>query len=125
MVSRFLKPGGKLYLVEFHPVVWMYDDAFEKITYSYFNRGALRETEKGTYADSKAPIEYEYVDWNHSISDVVNGLIKAGLSIEVLNEYDYSPYPIFENTKEYEPGKYRIGHVDDRVPLVFAVQARK
>lgn len=124
MVKKFLKPGGKLYLVEFHPVVWMYDDDFKEITYSYFNRGANKETEVGTYADSDSKLEYAYIDWNHPICDVINGLIKAGLSIEVLNEYDYSSYPIFKNTIEFEKGKYRIAHVDDRVPLVYAIQAK-
>jgi len=124
MVKKFLKPGGKLYLVEFHPVVWMYDDAFKEITYSYFNRGANNDTEVGTYADNDSDIEYAYIDWNHPISDVVNGLIKAGMAIEVLNEYDHSPNPIFQNSVEFEPGKFRIGHVQDRVPLVYAIQAK-
>ena len=27
-IAHFLKPGGKLIFVEFHPFVWMYDDDF-------------------------------------------------------------------------------------------------
>ena len=37
IVSRFLKPGGNFVFVEFHPVVWMFDDEFDKIGYNYFN----------------------------------------------------------------------------------------
>ena len=37
VVKTMLKPGGKLILVEFHPVIWMMDDEFKGIEYSYFN----------------------------------------------------------------------------------------
>ena len=31
VVSRFLKPNGQFVMVEFHPVVWMFDNNFEKL----------------------------------------------------------------------------------------------
>ena len=37
IVSQFLKPKGQFIFVEFHPVVWMFDDNFESIGYNYFN----------------------------------------------------------------------------------------
>ena len=54
IISRFLKPNGQFVFVEFHPVVWMFDDNFEKIDYRYFNSGAIIESESGTYADKNA-----------------------------------------------------------------------
>ena len=33
IVTKFLKPNGQFVFVEFHPVVWMFDDNFEKISY--------------------------------------------------------------------------------------------
>src|SRR5690606_12920458 len=56
IVSQFLKPNGQFVFVEFHPVVWMFDDDFGKISYRYFNSGAIIETEIGTYADKEADI---------------------------------------------------------------------
>ena len=38
--------------------------------------------------------------WNHSLSEIFNALIKAGLEIEQFNEFNYSPYPNFENSIE-------------------------
>jgi len=61
VISSFLKPNGKFVFVEFHPVVWMFDDNFEKIGYRYFNSGAIIETANGTYADRNAAITEEYV----------------------------------------------------------------
>ena len=69
IISKFLRPGGHLVFVEFHPVVWMFDDQFEKITYNYFNTEPIIETESGTYADKNAPISQSYVTWNHSMSE--------------------------------------------------------
>lgn len=125
IVSRYLKPEGRFVLVEFHPVVWMFDENFEKISDSYFNSGPILETEEGTYADREALIKNESIVWNHSFSDIVNSLIKNGLRIESLNEYDYSPYDCFKHTIEFEPKKYRIKQLGNKIPMIFAVHAIK
>ena len=125
IVSRFLKPNGQFVFAEFHPVVWMFDDDLKNIGYNYFNTGAIIETENGTYADRDAAFTQEYVCWNHSMSEVVNSLIKSGLEINSLNEFDYSPYNCFRETIEIEPKKYRIKHLDNKIPMVYAIVATK
>ena len=125
IVSKFLKPDGRFVFVEFHPVVWMFDDNFEKIGYNYFNSGAIVETESGTYADKTADITQEYVVWNHGLSEVINSLINSGLQIKGLDEFDYSPYNCFNKTIEFEPGKYRIEHLENKIPMVYSIVARK
>ena len=125
IVSQFLKPNGQFVFVEFHPVIWMFDDNFEKIFYRYFNSGAIIESENGSYADKSAEISQEYIMWNHGISEVVNNLLKNGLEIKSLNEYDYSPYNCFNKTQEFEPKKYRIEHLGDKIPMVYSVVATK
>lgn len=125
IISKFLKPNGQFVFVEFHPVVWMFDDDFDKIGYNYFNSGVIVETETGTYADKKAEISLTNVIWNHSISEVVNSLIKNGLQIKSLDEFDYSPYNCFNKAVESEPKKYRIGHLDNKIPMVFSITATK
>ena len=125
IISKFLKPKGQFVFVEFHPVVWIFDDNFEKIAYNYFNSGAIIETESGTYADKTADITQEYVVWNHSLSEVVNSLIKNGLQIKALEEFDYSPYNCFNKTIEFEPGKYRIEHLENKIPMVYSLLAQK
>ena len=125
IVSRFLKPNGKFVFVEFHPVVWMFDDNFNKIKYNYLNTGPIVENEEGTYADKNAPISQDYVMWNHGISEVLNSLIKNGLEIKSLNEFDYSPYNCFQETIEYEQKKYRIKHLENNIPMVYSIAATK
>lgn len=125
IVARYLKPNGQFVFVEFHPFVWMFDSNFEKIDYNYFNSGAIIETESGTYADKTAEITHEFVVWNHSLSDVINSLIKNGIEINTFEEYDYSPYNCFNKTIEFEPNKFRIEHLDDKIPMVYSLSASK
>jgi ubiquinone/menaquinone biosynthesis C-methylase UbiE len=125
IISRYLKPSGQFVLVEFHPLVWMFDDNFEEIKYRYFNSGAIVESESGTYADKKADITQEYVTWNHDLGEVINSLIQNDLEICSLNEYDYSPYNCFNKTLEFEPGKYWIEHLKNKIPMVYSISAKK
>jgi len=125
VVVRFLKPGGRLVFVEFHPVVWMFDDDFQMIKYRYFNSGPIMESTNGTYAEKSAPINLETVTWNHGVSEVVNSLIENGLEIMQLDEFDYSPYNCFNETVEVAPGKFRIKHLDNKIPMVYSIVAKK
>lgn len=125
VVAKFLKPGGKLILVEFHPVVWMFDNTFTRIEYSYFNFGAIVETIPGTYADKNAQIELEEIGWNHNLAEVFQNIIDAGMHIEVFNEYDYAPYNCFANTVEAGEGRWQLKGMEGKLPLLYAVRAGK
>ena len=123
VVAQFLKPEGQFLIVEFHPAVWMFDDDFNEVKYNYFNEGPIHEVESGTYAKEDAEITQEYVMWNHSISEVVNSLIKKDLIIDGIHEYNYSPYPCFRGTKQVGERQYIIEKMGNKLPLVYAIQA--
>lgn len=125
IISRYLKPGGKFILVEFHPFIWMFDDNFKYIKYRYFNSGPIFESVEGTYADKNAKIVQDYVNWDHSISEVINSLINNNLEINSFNEFDYSPYDCFNETIEFAPGKFRIKHLENMIPMIYSVSATK
>jgi len=125
VVSHFLKPGGMLVLVEFHPVVWMFNPDFSKIAYSYFNKEAIVETLSGTYAAREAGIQQAEIGWNHSMSEVLQSLINAGLSIAHVSEFDYSPHNCFQNMVKREDSGYYLSGLEEKMPLVYAVRAVK
>jgi ubiquinone/menaquinone biosynthesis C-methylase UbiE len=125
IVSRFLKPGGKFVFVEFHPVLWMFDEDVAKVKYNYFNAEPIIEKESGTYAEKNAPINTETVSWNHSLSEVMTALLKKGLKLEFFQEYDYSPYNCFNNMEKVSSGKYRLKSHGDKFPLVYSLTAIK
>lgn len=125
IVNQFLRPGGKFVFVEFHPVVWMFDDDFEKVKYNYFNDGPISETLEGTYAEVDAEISLDYVMWNHGLEEVIMSLINQQLTIASFQEYDYSPYNCFKGMTEVKPGQYRIKKMGKKLPMVYALIAKK
>lgn len=125
IIARYLKPGGKFIMAEFHPVVWMFDDDFQNIAYNYFNTKAIIESESGTYADREAEISQKFVVWNHSLSAVFTGLLQQNLTINQFLEFDYSPYACFQPVEAVGERKYRIKHLENKIPMVFAIEAAK
>ncbi len=125
IITSFLKTNGKFVFVEFHPVVWMFDENFEEIKYSYFKSDAIFETESGTYADKDAPIITESITWNHSLSEVINSLITNGLELNKFDEYDYSPYDCFNNTFNSQPKKFQIKTFKNKIPMTYSILATK
>ncbi|MDI1354630.1 MAG: class I SAM-dependent methyltransferase [bacterium] len=125
IVSQFLKPEGKFVFADFHPVLWMFDTKMEHIVHNYFNAGPILENENGTYTDRHAAISGETVGWNHPTSEVLTGLLSNGLRLDVFEEFDYSPYNCFENMVEFEPGKFRFKHLENKLPLMFSLMATK
>ncbi len=125
VISHFLKPGGKLIFVEFHPFIWMYDDDFSHVKYSYFNEEMIIEYEQGTYADKSADLHQKSITWNHPTSEVLTALLKNGLQLSSFREYDWSPYPCFRHNEEFESGKYRIPQFKNKIPHVFSLTAIK
>lgn len=125
VVSRFLKAGGEFVFAEFHPFLWMFDKDFTRVDYPYSSVEPIIEKLSGTYADRDAPIELEDVSWNHGLGDVLQALIGNGLEIVSFEEFDYSPYPCFDNLVEDEPRKFRIKHLAGKLPMVYALKAIK
>ncbi|WKK67173.1 class I SAM-dependent methyltransferase [Lutimonas zeaxanthinifaciens] len=125
IVSNFLKPGGILVLVEFHPVVWMFSDDFKKIEFKYSDKDPIIEEYEGTYADRNADMTGKSICWNHGLSIVMDALIQQKLEIKTFEEFSYSPYDCFENTVEVEKGKYMIKGLEGKIPMIYSVKAVK
>ena len=112
-------------MVEFHPVVWMFDDNFKTIKYAYHNEQTIIEKQTGTYADRNSTIEYEEYSWNHSLSEVINSLINQGLQINFLNEFPYSCYNCFNNVTQGEDGFWRVQDLENKIPMMYSIKATK
>ena len=125
LIQQFLKPNGNFVFAEFHPVVWMFDDSFKNIEYSYFNQGPIEDSEEGTYANKDANISNDFIVWNHSLEDVINNLLKNNLQLQSFEEFNYSPYNCFNNTIRVDERNYRIAHLNEKIPMVYALKAFK
>lgn len=125
MIAERLKVGGTFYIVEFHPILWMFDyvDGTPKMTHHYNKEDVIYEEYEGTYADSDSKIISKEYGWNHGLSQVVNALIEAGLQIDYLNEYDESPYDVFPDLIKTESGMYKMKN--QLFPMLFEIKATK
>jgi 2-polyprenyl-3-methyl-5-hydroxy-6-metoxy-1,4-benzoquinol methylase len=125
LIARYLKPGGFFYMAEFHPVVWMFDDDFQSIKYYYHNRELIEVDSVGTYTDRNAGIRAKEYSWNHSISEVLNALLRQNLRLEFFNEFSYSPYPCFNNVVQGPDGNWRVHGLEDKIPMVYSLKMEK
>ena len=125
MIAERLKDGGTFYMVEFHPIVWMFDYLDEQpiMKYGYMQDEAIYEEYEGTYGDTNAKMISKEYGWNHGLSEVINALTEAGLRIDYLNEYDESPYNVLPNLEATKSGTYVTK--DKLYPLIFELKARK
>ena len=96
VVSHFLKKGGTFYLAEFHPTFYIFNFDNYQVEYSYFNENnPYSEEVEGSYADGNDKTRGTEHFWNHSISEKVNALLKEGLQLVELNEYDFFTLQLF------------------------------
>ena len=93
IVAGFLKPRGRLYLIEGHPALWASDDTrtdTDLVLFApYFETREPNRWEDGTdYADPTAVMQNTVTyNWNHGLGEIVSALIDAGLSLDWLHEH--------------------------------------
>lgn len=92
VVAHFLKPGGTVTIVEIHPIINLFDviDGELRLTRSLFRSRLLCHEMTTSYADRLAdevPVpRHTLHGWRWTVSELVNALVDAGLTIERLRE---------------------------------------
>jgi len=119
VIASNLAPGGLFYMVEFHPI----HDLLAG--YSYFTRAEPDVAEEGSYTENGADVVAKLAVWAHPLSSVINALVGAGIRVERLNEFPFSPYNCFEGLVERQPGRFYLGHRGHDVPMVYSLTGRK
>ena len=72
-IGELLVPGGRLYLVEIHPITDIFDKDGLTVEHHYFDHGApSRDETPGTYADERAdPRNNLTCQWTHTLDAVL------------------------------------------------------
>jgi 2-polyprenyl-3-methyl-5-hydroxy-6-metoxy-1,4-benzoquinol methylase len=126
IVGQYLKPGGLLFVAEFHPTFYLFNFDNGLIEYSYFaQKKPYVEEVEGSYADTEKKTKGREYFWNHAISEVLNPLLANGLELLALDEYDFSPYNCFPKMVEREPGRFVWDPFGMRIPHVYSLKMRK
>jgi SAM-dependent methyltransferase len=125
-VAALLRPGGFVYLSEFHPASWVVDEREPRLVGDYFDRGPHRWDEPGTYADPEAVTTHNVTyEWNYGLGEVVSVLTGRGLFLEFLHERPYTLFPAFPWLDRHDDGTYRPRDGAPRVPLMYSLRATK
>jgi len=126
LISRYLKPGGVFYMVEFHPFIYTLNEDCE-IEEHYFKTSQIESLVDESYTDNSivSKKELKHVEWHHSLSEVLNSLIGNGLQVELFKEFPYQVYNCFDNMVEIEKGRWVFEKHKDKIPYMFSVRAIK
>jgi SAM-dependent methyltransferase len=132
VVAHFVKPGGRFYITEIHPVAQVFEDEGVEPgelvpRYPYWeHREPLSFPVRGSYADRSAQLAAtEEHGWDHGLGEIVTALIEAGLEIRSLREYPFVRWelPFLITADE---GTWRLPPtVQGELPLFFSILARK
>lgn len=118
-IANSLTTNGEFHLVEFHT----FNDLL--CGYSYFPQSEPDVEDEGTYTENCDGTKSKLVTWAHSLSEVINALISAGLRIDNFKEYPYSPYNCFEGLELVSEQGYQMLHKGQQVPLLYSIKALK
>ena len=98
VVAGLLRPGGRLFIREGHPMLWALDDArpdgLLAVEYPYFEREEpMVFDEGGTYVETDAVFTHNRThEWNHGLGEIVTALMTAGMDLTGLVEHDSVPW---------------------------------
>ena len=127
-VQTALRPGGRLVLVEIHPLFNMVGGRDPLVLdFPYAADGPRRFEEPGSYADRDAevavPAEIVYA---HSLGEIVTAAIAAGLRIEALHEHLDSDFDPRGSVLAPEgDGRLALRVDGERLPVLFTLLASR
>jgi SAM-dependent methyltransferase len=132
IVAELLRPGGRLFIREHHPVLWTIcdprPDGLLVIEFPYFETGGTRFVELESYAGSGTVDSPETIIFNHGIGEIFTALLDSGLTLTAFEEHREAPdNPLGElmiESLEFED-EFVLAEGRDRMPLTYTLQAAK
>lgn len=123
-VAHLLRPGGRLYLTEFHPLTDVLDDAHgNRAQRDYFTRGARTYDSPGSYADWNAATTHNSAtEWHHTLGDILSAVAAAGLHIDFVHEHDTIPFQRY-GALVADHDRFRYPDGSPRLPLMYSLGA--
>lgn len=132
IVAGFLRPGGRLYLAEGHPVAYVLDDQAPSQMpgrpgwlVPYFQREAVLYDQAEDYIDPGARLQHRTETvWMHPLAEVVGALREAGLALDWLHEHPRVAWRMFRGLQRDADGLWAW---PDRpwLPLAYSLAAIK
>ena len=132
VVAGLLRPGGRLFLRDGHPMLWSLDetrtDDLLAVEYPYFERPEpIVSDEEGTYVETDARFTNNIThSWNHGIGEVVTALLDNGMRLTMLVEHDSVPWEgLPGKMTQIGDGEWQLADRPWRVAHSYTLQAAK
>jgi 2-polyprenyl-3-methyl-5-hydroxy-6-metoxy-1,4-benzoquinol methylase len=140
-IAAILKPGGRFVIVEYHPVMHMFDEQMQR-KYSYFNNGEADtffpgigdyvarshdEMDGKTYVEGIVDFQNPYPshEFIWGIGEVVSALLKAGLQLTSLQEYPYANGDKFFDDMRRDQWRWFLPEGEPSIPMMYSITAQK
>src|SRR5689334_23324903 len=130
IIAHYVKPGGIFYIVEDHPVMRTFDSDLDKTRLVVGNSYFFSETpdtvkSEGSYATGFQSDSATFYIWNHSLSELINSLIGAGLQIDFLHEFPCAARQKFPMMVRGDDGWWRMPPGHPAFPFLFSLRAQR
>ncbi|QNE22798.1 class I SAM-dependent methyltransferase [Kribbella qitaiheensis] len=133
VVHALLKPGGSLYIVEFHPllnalgpVAQPGDTGALTIRKDYLEgRGSIALDSTFTYTGDQVPGRQRSYEWMHGLGELITTLATTGFHLTSLRESEVLQWPRWPTMDQTPEGWYRLPADAPRIPLLFALKATR
>lgn len=129
-VDALLKPGGRLYLREGHPMLYALLDTTDgtlQVGYPYFEVDEpMVFDEKITYTGDTTEVKNTRTyEWNHGLAEVIMSLINRKMKLLQFDEHDGLEWKMFPQMV-LENGQYKLPHHQrSMVPLMYSLLVEK
>jgi SAM-dependent methyltransferase len=129
-----LKPGGRLVLLELHPLLCMPESLSPLVVdFPYVNDGVHHFEGTGSYANPDAGLAWSIDEYAWSLGETVNAAIAAGLTIVRLDEHVETAFdPRGRLLAKEDDGMYRLrigvgagGGAAEPMPVLFTLVAHR
>ncbi len=135
VAASMLKPGGRVYLADMHPTAAQLTLVDERLVFSYPWRSAPEtpsvETTPLTYTGDPTPLANATThQFDHPISELIGGVLAAGLELVFLHEHDVLYWPHLPDlmepvaSPEGDAEVWRLKAGGPQFPLAFSIAAR-
>jgi SAM-dependent methyltransferase len=129
VVASLLRPGGRLFIREGHPMLWALQDARTDalvVEFPYFERSEPTVwTEGGTYVSTDVEFTHNTThEWNHGLGEIVTAVLNAGLTLTGLVEHQSVPWEALPGRMTRLPdGEWQLTDRPWRLPHTYTLQA--
>jgi SAM-dependent methyltransferase len=127
-VRSTLRPGGRLVLVELHPVFQMFETTEPpQLDFPYDFDGPHTFDEEESYAGvSAGEGSGQNVNYAHSLGETVTAAVEAGFRIDALHEHlDAEFDPRGNVLRREDDGRYRLRLDGQPLPVLFTMLASR